>query len=117
VKFASTHNLRAVIKSCGHDYLGRSTAPNSLLIRTSSFKNISFTDSFFIGSEDMGSAVTVGSGAYSHSIFEEGKANGKVAVASSAATICTGAGYVQGAGHSALSPALGLGADNALGEV
>ncbi|KAJ7868872.1 FAD-binding domain-containing protein [Mycena leptocephala] len=98
VKFASTHNLRAVIKSCGHDYLGRSTAPNSLLIRTSSFKNISFTDSFFIGSEDMGSAVTVGSGAYSHSIFEEGKANGKVAVASSAATICTGAGYVQGQG-------------------
>ncbi|KAJ7865538.1 FAD-binding domain-containing protein, partial [Mycena leptocephala] len=114
VKFSSTHNLRVAIKSSGHDYLGRSTAPNSLLIRTSKFQNVSFTDSFFIGSKDMGSAVTIGPGVYSNTVYAQGKANGKVAVGGLSATVCPGGGYVQGAGHSALSPALGLAADNAL---
>ena len=34
VNFARQHNLRLVIKGAGHDYLGRSSAPNSLLIWT-----------------------------------------------------------------------------------
>ncbi|KAF7369145.1 FAD-binding domain-containing protein [Mycena venus] len=114
VKFSSTHNLRVVIKSSGHDYLGRSTAPNSLLIHTHKFQNVSFTDSFSIGSENMGSAVTLGSGVYSHTLYEQGKANGKTAVGGAAATVSNAGGWVQGAGHSALSPTFGLGADNAL---
>ena len=32
VRFASTHNLRLVIKTTGHDYFGRSTAAGSLLL-------------------------------------------------------------------------------------
>ncbi|KAJ7242285.1 FAD-binding domain-containing protein [Mycena rebaudengoi] len=114
VKFSSAHNLRLVIKSTGHDYLGRSTAPNSLLVRTSHFKNISFSDSFFIGSKNMGSVVTMGSGVYSHTLYEKGKAAGKIAVGGAAATVANAGGYVQGAVHSALSPTFGLGADNVL---
>ncbi|KAJ7218977.1 hypothetical protein B0H12DRAFT_1271690 [Mycena haematopus] len=101
-------------KSSGHDYLGRSTAPNSLLIHTHKFQNVSFNDSFFIGSKDMGSTVTLGSGAYSQTLYQQGKANGKIAVGAVAATVCNAGGWVQGAGHSALSPTLGLGADTAL---
>ncbi|KAF7377556.1 hypothetical protein MSAN_00177900 [Mycena sanguinolenta] len=89
VKFSSTHNLRVVVKSSGHDYLGRSTAPSSLLIHTRN-------------------------GVYAQTVYEQGKVNGKIAVGPAAATVCLGGGWVQGAGHSALSPALGLGADNAL---
>ncbi|KAJ7878753.1 FAD-binding domain-containing protein [Mycena olivaceomarginata] len=114
VKFSSTHNLRVVIKSSGHDYLGRSTAPDSLLIHTHNLQDISFADSFFIGSEDVGSVVTLGSGVYSHTLYEQGKANGKIAVGGAAATVSNAGGWVQGAGHSALSPIFGLGADNAL---
>ncbi|KAJ7883551.1 FAD-binding domain-containing protein [Mycena olivaceomarginata] len=114
VKFSSTHNLRVVIKSSGHDYLGRSTAPDSLLIHTHNLQDISFADSFFIGSEDVGSVVTLGSGVYSHTLYEQGKANGKIAVGGAAATVSNAGGWVQGAGHSALSPTFGLGADNAL---
>ncbi|KAF7377570.1 FAD-binding domain-containing protein [Mycena sanguinolenta] len=110
VKFSSTHNLRVVLKSSGHDYLGRSTAPNSLLIHT----HISFSDSFFIGSKDMGSTVTLGSGVFAQTLYAQGKTNGKIAVGAVAATVCIGGGWVQGAGHSALSPTFGLGADNAL---
>ncbi|KAJ6552876.1 hypothetical protein B0H19DRAFT_1295298 [Mycena capillaripes] len=101
VKFACAHNLRVVIKSSGHDYLGRSTAPNSLLILTSGFQNISFTDSFFVGVN-------------SQTLYQAAKLNQKTVVTGSAATVCTAGGYAQGGGHSALSPMFGLGSDNAL---
>ncbi|KAJ7677874.1 FAD-binding domain-containing protein [Mycena polygramma] len=114
VNFSSTNNLRVVVKSTGHDYLGRSTAPNSLLIRTTKFNNISFVDSFTIGAEDMGSAVTIGTGVFSHDVYAQGKANGKMAVGGSAATVSIAGGYVQGAGHSAMAPTFGLAADNVL---
>ncbi|KAJ7038360.1 FAD-binding domain-containing protein [Mycena alexandri] len=114
VKFSAAHNLRLAVKSSGHDFLGRSTAPNSLLIRTANFQNISFTESFFVGSKDMGSAVTVGSGVHANTLYLQSKANSKILVSPAAATVCTAGGYVQGAGHSALSPTFGLAADNVL---
>ncbi|KAF7377479.1 hypothetical protein MSAN_00169900 [Mycena sanguinolenta] len=104
VKFSSAHNLRVAVKSSGHDFLGRSTAPSSLLIHTHKFQNISF----------VGSTMTVGSGVYAQTVYEQGKANGRIAVGPAAATVCLGGGWVQGAGHSALSPTFSLGADNAL---
>ncbi|KAJ7278404.1 FAD-binding domain-containing protein [Mycena rebaudengoi] len=114
VEFASKHNLRVAIKSSGHDTLGRSTAPQSLLIRTTNFKTLAFTDAFFVGTQNMGSAVTLGSGVHAQTLYQQGKANGKAVVGGTAASVCIAGGYVQGAGHSALSPALGLAADNAL---
>ncbi|KAJ7301702.1 FAD-binding domain-containing protein [Mycena albidolilacea] len=114
VKFASRNNLRLVVKSSGHDGLGRSTAPYSLLIRTAGLQNISMTDEFFVGTRNMGPAVTIGSGVHTQTLYKETKANGKVVVAPTAATVCPAGGYVQGAGHSALSPLFGLAADNVL---
>ncbi|KAJ7474372.1 FAD-binding domain-containing protein [Mycena galericulata] len=114
LEFTRKNNLRLVVKSSGHDVLGRSTAPGALLIRTSKFQNISFTDSFLVGTQDVGATITVGSGVHSQMVYQTGKAHGRIAVSGPAATVCTGAGYVQGAGHSALSPTFGLGADNAL---
>ncbi|KAJ6461645.1 FAD-binding domain-containing protein [Mycena vulgaris] len=62
VKFASEHNLRVAIKSSGHETLGRSTAAQSLVIRTSHFQNLSFTDKFLVGTHNMGPAVTATAG-------------------------------------------------------
>ncbi|KAJ7107420.1 hypothetical protein C8R44DRAFT_885433 [Mycena epipterygia] len=112
VKFASTYNLRVAVKATGHDTLGRSTAPNSLLIHTSKFLNVTSTDAFFVGTTNMGSAITVGSGVHAQVLYQQTKANGKIVVSGSAATVCAAGGYVQGAGHSALSPTFGLAADN-----
>ncbi|KAJ6486820.1 FAD-binding domain-containing protein [Mycena sanguinolenta] len=114
VKFASQYNLRLVIKSTGHDGLGRSTAPNSLLIRVSKFQNISSTDNFYIGAENMGSAVTFGSGVHANSIYQYNKAQGKFSVVAAAETVAPAGGQIQGGGHSPLSPAYGLVSDNAL---
>ncbi|KAK7039986.1 FAD-binding domain-containing protein [Favolaschia claudopus] len=114
VKFATANNLRLAIKSSGHDLLGRSTAPNSLLIHMAKFTDMVFTDSFVVGGEDMGSALTVGPGVHLQDVFKESKAHGKIAVGGSAATVSPAGGYLQGAGHSLISPLFGLGADNVL---
>jgi FAD/FMN-containing dehydrogenase len=103
-----------VIKSSGHDYLGRSTAKNSLLLWTAYFKEISFTEHFLVGGEDQGPAVTLGSGVGLKTAYTAAKAQNKMFISASAATISAAGGYIQGAGHSAFSPLYGLAADNVL---
>ena len=106
--------MRVVIKSSGHDYLGRSTAKNSLLLWTAYFRNITFTDHFHVGGVDQGSAVTVGSGVGLKYIYAAAKAQNKMFVGGTAATVSAAGGYTQGAGHSGFSPIYGLAADNVL---
>ncbi|KAG6828629.1 hypothetical protein H0H92_007221 [Tricholoma furcatifolium] len=114
VKFAKDFNLRLAIKASGHDYLGRSTAKSSLLISTHKLKNITFSDNFMVGGEDKGSTITVGSGVTLSEIYAASGVVGKIVVGGTAATVVAAGGYVQGAGHSALSPLLGLASDNCL---
>ncbi|KAG6853994.1 hypothetical protein C0991_011651 [Blastosporella zonata] len=114
VKFARAHNLRVAIKASGHDFLGRSTAKDSLLISTHKFKSIAFADSFFVGSVDKGSTITVGSGVSLSEVYTASGAVGKIVVGGTSSTVVAAGGYVQGAGHSLLSPLLGLAADTCL---
>ena len=46
VKFAREHRLRLVVKGTGHDYLGRSNAPDSLLLWTHNMRQVSPHDAF-----------------------------------------------------------------------
>jgi FAD/FMN-containing dehydrogenase len=46
VKFARAHRLRLVIKGAGHDYLGRSNAPDSLLVWTHEMRRVTIDDTF-----------------------------------------------------------------------
>jgi hypothetical protein len=68
-----------------------------------------------VGEDYLGSAVTVGSGVPLNTLYQASKAQGKVFVGGTAATVVPAGGYFQGAGHSALSPTFGLLADNTLG--
>ncbi|KAI0248050.1 FAD-binding domain-containing protein [Lactifluus subvellereus] len=114
IRFAQDHNLRVAIKSSGHDLLGRSTARNSLLLWTAYFKNITFVENFTIAGADQGQVVTVGSGVGLKTIYVSAKAQNKMFVGGTAATVSAAGGYIQGAGHSAFSPIYGLAADNVL---
>ncbi|KAI0061850.1 FAD-binding domain-containing protein [Artomyces pyxidatus] len=114
VKFAAKYNLRVAIKASGHDFLGRSTAKNSLLLWTQYFKDITFSDNYRIGKKDYGSTVTVGSGVGLKVLYGAAKEQGKIFVGGTAATVVAAGGYSQGAGHSAFSPVLGLATDNAV---
>ncbi|SJL12451.1 uncharacterized protein ARMOST_15878 [Armillaria ostoyae] len=112
--FSSAHSLRLAVKASGHDHLGRSTARNSLLISTHKFQNITFAENFTVSGQNGGSAVTVGSGVPLNTLYQAAKEQGKILVGPGVATIVAAGGYFQGGGHSALSPLLGLAADNVL---
>ncbi|KAF5354162.1 hypothetical protein D9756_007141 [Leucocoprinus leucothites] len=114
VNFAREHNLRLSVKASGHDLLGRSTTKNSLLIHTHKLQSIDFTNNFHVGDVNLGSAVTVGSGVGLSAMYNASKEVNKIFVGSSAATVVAAGGYIQGGGHSVLSPLLGLASDNVL---
>jgi FAD/FMN-containing dehydrogenase len=101
-----------VIKSSGHDLLGRSTARNTLLLWTAHFKDITFADHFLVDGVDQGSAVTVGAGVGLASLYAAANAQNKIFVGGYAVTVSAAGGYLQGGGHSPFSPIYGLGADN-----
>ncbi|RFU32605.1 hypothetical protein B7463_g3715, partial [Scytalidium lignicola] len=116
VDFARKHNVRLNIKGTGHDYLGRSTSPNSLSIWTHNMKGLKFFDSF----KPKGCRFHIDTPAIT---MNAGTQFGEVDLAASQKnlSICSGGGltvgiggYLTGAGHSALSSTYGLGADNVL---
>ncbi|KAF7791875.1 hypothetical protein EIP86_002899 [Pleurotus ostreatoroseus] len=120
VKFASTHNLRVVVKNTGHDYLGRSTARGSFLIWTHNMKNISFHDTFTPvsgpASVIYNDVVTLGGGVQWNEAYAAVNSRGRdiVGGVSTAGSVGSAGGWFQGGGHSALSPKYGLGVDNAI---
>ena len=75
---------------------------------------MTFTDSFMVGLENKGSAVTVGSGVPLNELYLEAKLRGKFYVGGTAASVVVAGGYLQGGGHSAFSPLFGLASDNVL---
>ncbi|MFT3698915.1 MAG: FAD-binding protein [Kofleriaceae bacterium] len=46
VQFAAAHHQKLVVKGTGHDYLGRSTAPNSLMVWTHEMRDIDVIAAF-----------------------------------------------------------------------
>jgi len=73
--------------------LGRSSAKGSFQINTQKFQSIQFHDSFTVAEEDLGSAVTLGSGVGLYTAAQAAKANKKTIVAGKAASASAGAGW------------------------
>merc|ERR1712093_729254 len=79
VAFAAKHNLRLVIKGAGHDYNGRSSAPNSLLVWTHRMDGIKF-------SHDL-SKVTVQAGVHWEDVYLEAQPKGRYVVGGACPTV------------------------------
>lgn len=116
VRFAKKHNLRLAIRNSGHDFFGRSTAPDSLQIFTFRMKDIRFDDAFKpVGaSKSEGPAVTIGAGVNLMELYAATEKKGKIVVAGTSHTVGAAGGYIQGGGHSVLGPWKGMAADNVL---
>ncbi|KAK2762248.1 hypothetical protein FQN54_001258 [Arachnomyces sp. PD_36] len=116
VRFAKDHNLRLAIRNTGHDFLGRSTAPDSFQIFTHRMKNITQVEDFVPESsyESEGPAVTIEAGVQLSELYKALDAMNVVVVAGFANTVGAAGGYIQGGGHSPLGPWAGMSADNAL---
>ena len=118
VNFAKRHNLRFVVKNSGHDFLGRSTAPESLQILVNGMKDIDLVDDFVpagaSNGDGEGPAVTIAAGVAVHELYAAVAAKRRVAVGGSFQTIGVAGGYIQGGGHSPIGTWKGLASDNAL---
>ncbi|EFJ32125.1 hypothetical protein SELMODRAFT_87668 [Selaginella moellendorffii] len=117
VVFAKKYNLRLVIKSSGHDWLGRSTAPGSLCIWLHHLTNIFTNDSFVPQScpvSDPVPAVTAQPGVTWDFLYDFLRQRNRVAVGPMGSSPSAAGGFVQGGGHGPLSRTFGYAADNAL---
>ncbi|KAJ5174331.1 uncharacterized protein N7482_000208 [Penicillium canariense] len=112
VQFAQAKNIRFVIKNTGHDYLGRSTGAGALSVWTHNLNDIEYLD--WSDSTYQGPAFKVAAGVMGYQILEAATAKGLVVVTGECPTVGLAGGYTQGGGHSALSTAFGLGADQTL---
>ncbi|KAL2112209.1 hypothetical protein VUR80DRAFT_8269 [Thermomyces stellatus] len=117
VDFARDNDVRLIIKGTGHDYIGRSIAPNSLSIWTHHMKGIEYHEGSFTPagcSESIeGNAVTAQAGVQMMDLYEYLHAYKETVVGGGSKTVGVG-GYLTGGGHSMLSSRNGLAADQVL---
>lgn len=115
VNFAREHHLRVVIKGTGHDYLGRSNAPDSLLIWTHQMREVNVEPSFVpTGCNDKVKpvqAITVGAGtrwleAYTAATTQ----NNRYVQGGGCTSVGAAGGFIQGGGFGSFSKRYGTGA-------
>lgn len=105
------------IKSSGHDYMGRSGGRDSLMIWMTGLDNLEYHDAFVpegCAAEDPKLAVTAGSGVDMAAAYAFGDEHNVTLIGGYATTISWSGGYLQGGGHSILSPVYGLAVDRVL---
>ncbi|KAF5489633.1 FAD-linked oxidoreductase ZEB1 [Colletotrichum siamense] len=117
VDFARENNVRLIIKSTGHDYLGRSFAPGSLSIWVHHMQDVQYHGAGFqLAGSDIaieGNAVTVGGGTELYNAQKALAEHGQAIVGGGCGTVGVG-GFTPGGGHSLLGPRYGMAADNVL---
>ena len=114
VRFARAHRLRLAIKGTGHDYLGRSSAPDSLLIWTHEMRDVTVDDAFVAhGCPDAAPtpAVSVGAGtrwleAYRAVTVE----HGRYVQGGGCTSVGAAGGFLQGGGFGSWSKKYGIAA-------
>ncbi|KAF5347664.1 hypothetical protein D9758_014858 [Tetrapyrgos nigripes] len=113
VKFAADHDLRVVVHNTGHDYLGRSTARGAFMIWTHHLKNITASPSFIPEGAPENETYNE-AGVQWYEAYDAAHANGRVIVGgiTPGASVGAAGGWMQGGGHSVISPQHGLGVDN-----
>lgn len=119
VNFARMHELRLVIKGTGHDYLGRSCAPNSLLIWTHKMRKMQYHDSFVCqgctGDVRSVSAITVEAGTRRIDAYGEVTTNHhRYVQGGGCCTVGVVGGFTQGGGFGSWSKKYGTGAAGVL---
>ncbi|CAF0934689.1 unnamed protein product [Rotaria sordida] len=115
VRFAATNNLRLVIKSTGHDYLGRSTAAGSLLLWLHHMKNMTLIEQYSsCDLTNISNAVCIEAGVQWSEVYRWLSKFNLVAIGAASGTVSAVGGYLEGGGHSPLSRWKGMAADQVL---
>jgi len=115
VDFAREHRLRLVIKGTGHDYYGRSSAPDSLLVWTHRMRRITVHDSFVArgcpGAGPGVPAVTAEAGARWIEAYQAVTVeHGRYVQGGGCTSVGVAGGFIQGGGFGSWSKKYGTGA-------
>ncbi|KAF8912198.1 hypothetical protein CPB84DRAFT_762123 [Gymnopilus junonius] len=115
-KFSKKQGVNLVIKNSGHDFKGRSAAPDSLALWMHNFKYINHDENFVPEgcNVDGQPALTFGAGTQFRDIAQFTDEHGLQFVGGSDQSVAAAGGWSQGGGHSPLSPNYGMGADRTL---
>jgi FAD/FMN-containing dehydrogenase len=116
VQFARDRGIGLVIKGAGHDYLGRSSAPEALLIWTHRMRDIAVHDAFRpVGSDAPGvPAISVGAGTRWLEAYQAATAHGRYVQGGGCVTVGAAGGFPQGGGFGSFSRRYGTAAGNML---
>lgn len=121
VNFARESNVRLIVKGTGHDFRGRTVAPNSLSIWTRYLRGLIYHESYqtcpHLSPQDLnaynGPAVTASAGENLGAAFSLANQHGSIIIVGSSATVGVG-GFLTGGGQSLMSSQKGLAADAVL---
>ena len=116
LEFVRKHDIRISIKNTGHDYFGRSTAPNSLAIWTHNLKDTKFHKKFQPQGcnthyENIGE---IGAGIQAQEAWEAFEPHGMLVTVGAVASVGIAGGFGQAGGHGPLGPKYGLMVDQAV---
>lgn len=117
--FSQSTSVPLVIKNTGHDYKGRSTAPNSLELWTHMLQDMAYHENFIPSCSESAvpepvKAVTLEAGVQWYKAYEFADKHNVTLVGGADRTVGAVGGWLQGGGHGALSNTMGLGVDRVL---
>jgi FAD/FMN-containing dehydrogenase len=112
-RFAKRYRFPVSIKNSGHDYMMRNSQKGSIQLWVHNLKGLTHYDDFTPEGcyERVGRAMTVATGETTNDAFAFASAHGSMILGGYSPTIALSGGWVQGGGHSVLSPVYGLGVD------
>ncbi|XXG96205.1 hypothetical protein Hte_002486 [Hypoxylon texense] len=115
LNFTKRYRVPLVIKNSGHDYLTRNSQKGAIALWVHKLQGLVFHDDFIPAGcrehSTAGRAITAGTGVSTGDIYDFADKHGSTFVGGYSPTVAASGGWVQGGGHSVLSPVYGLGAD------
>ncbi|KAG6913137.1 hypothetical protein DXG01_009384, partial [Tephrocybe rancida] len=117
LQFAHAHNIRLSIKNTGHDFFGRSVAPNSLVIWMHNLYTLKFYKNFTASNCPSANSQNVGemgAGVIAGDAFQYFSTQGMDITGGFEATVGLAGGYGQGGGLGSFTTTYGLMVDNAV---
>ncbi|KAI1480962.1 FAD-binding domain-containing protein [Daldinia eschscholtzii] len=115
LNFSQDHGVPLVIKNSGHDYMTRSSQKGSISLWVHKLKGLTYHDDFVpegCGADlRVGRAITAGTGVSTGDIYNFAHEHSSTFVGGYSPSVAASGGWVQGGGHSVLSPVYGLGVD------
>ncbi|KAK1224001.1 hypothetical protein PQX77_013120 [Marasmius sp. AFHP31] len=113
VQFVEEHNIRFVVKNTGHDYMGKSTGTGALSVWMHKLQSIVLVPDY-VSAGYTGPAIKAPAGVKGTDLAIFANERGYAIVSGECPTVGFAGGYIQGGGHSIITSAYGLAADQTL---